>query len=170
MSPERATGWDRFRLGILTCGGLGNSPVAPGTIGTCGGLLIVGLLYPLREQPWFHFGAAVGLLAILGLIVGIPLARWAEGHLARKDPGQIVLDELVGFWISLLRLKPGFPGLLEIAVAFLAFRVFDVVKPPPVGWIDRKVGGGLGVMLDDVAAGIYALMLVSTLREFLQWP
>ena len=71
-----------------------------------------------------------------------------------KDPGCIVWDEFVGLWITLLFLPEGLYWLL---VGFVLFRLFDIVKPWPVSWLDRNLSGGLGIMADDVAAGLMAL-------------
>jgi phosphatidylglycerophosphatase A len=164
------TGRRRFsiRALIATGGGLGYLPVAPGTFGTAGGLLFLLLFYPFREASWFHFGGLLGVLLVVGLAVGIPLGHWAERYFGRKDPGAVVFDEWLGFWLALVRLGREFPSFLELGVAFAAFRLFDVTKPPPTRRVE-KLPGGWGIMLDDLVAGVYAALLVSVLREWLHW-
>ncbi len=160
---------DRIRAAAVSCFGLGYSPFASGTVGTVGAVAIAYMVYPFQHESWFHFGAAMGCLAVLGLVLGVALGRWAEKHYGRKDPSAFVLDELVGYWVALLRLQEGVPCVKEVAVAFFAFRLFDVIKP----WPARRIESwpyGWGIMLDDVVAGLYSLILVSTLREYLQWP
>lgn len=159
---------DRIRLALVTGLGAGYSPHAPGTLGTLGALLVVLALLPLGEQPWFHFGAAILVLAGLCLVVGIPLSSWAERHFGRKDPQVVVIDEWLGFFVALVRLGDGVPGWKELLVAFLAFRLFDVAKPPPVRNVE-KLPRGYGIMLDDLVAGVYAAMLVSVCREWFGW-
>jgi|HigsolmetaGSP11D_1036233.scaffolds.fasta_scaffold04692_5 phosphatidylglycerophosphatase A len=135
---------------LATGGGIGLARVASGTWGSLAAL-------PLA---WGIVSAAGlgGLLlaAVLAWVGGV----WASAYIGRsgeKDSSAIVIDEIAGQWLSLL------PCALDpvlYAMAFLAFRFFDIVKPWPASWIDREVGGGFGVMLDDVVAGIYAGTLV----------
>lgn len=144
---------DRRRLlaspaGWLACGlGSGLTPKAQGTFGSLAALLPWLLL---RELP---------LLAWLAIIVvAFPIGVWAcevSGRiLGVADHRSIVWDEFVGQWIALL------PALVApwwaVVLGFLLFRLFDVWKPWPIGWFDRRVKGGLGVMLDDVIAGLFA--------------
>lgn len=140
--------------------GSGLSPYAPGTAGS-----LVALLpwLALRELPLPAYALALALAFALGV--------WASNRVVAKlrieDPGVIVWDEFVGQWIALAPLLLWPAGWPWIAAAFVLFRVFDVCKPWPVSWADRRVGGGLGVMLDDVLAGIYAaLALALALRFF----
>jgi phosphatidylglycerophosphatase A len=98
-----------------------------------------------------------GPALLLGMAAVLFVLGWkcADAELPGddSDPGWIVADEVVGMWIA-LALAP--VSLLGFAFAFVAFRFFDIAKPWPVSWADRNVGGGLGVMLDDVFAGLYA--------------
>lgn len=97
------------------------------------------------------------------LLVGVSIffGAWACDVAAAttgdKDPGWIVLDEMVGFWVATLWLAP---SLWSYIVAFGLFRLFDILKPPPVGWLDRNVTGGWGILLDDVAAGVMARLVL----------
>ncbi len=133
--------------------GAGYSPWAPGTAGTLAAVPLAWL--------WTHLPVA-GHLALL--LVAVPAAAWLCGVAARqsaqKDPGWIVLDEMVGFWVA-VALVP--PSLFAYGVAVVLFRVFDILKPPPAGWIDRRIGGGWGIVLDDVAAGLMARVVLELL-------
>ena len=95
------------------------------------------------------------------------LGLWAAKHFERmvreKDSGMIVIDEAVGLWIAMI------PALLtpySIGAAFVLFRLFDIFKPFPIGWLDKRVDGAFGVMIDDVLAGIYAALCLILLRHF----
>ncbi len=138
-----------FKHMILSWFGCGMSPKAPGTVGSLGSLPLGGILY-------WSFGP-IGLAVCAAALF---VAGWilANDHLRRdggsmQDPQWIVVDEVVGQWIALAAL-PFHPASFVIAFAF--FRLFDIAKPWPVSWADRRVGGGLGIMLDDVLAGLYA--------------
>lgn len=127
--------------------GSGLAPRAPGTAGSLLGLL---LFLPALALP-----VAVQLAVILAaLLLGIWICDRVAAELALKDPGGIVWDEFVGMWITMLLL----PDWRWLPVAFLLFRLFDIAKPWPVSWADRQLTGGLGIMLDDVIAGLYALL------------
>lgn len=142
----------RLKLGLVTCGFLGCIPFAPGTFGTLGGVAIAWALAGLDGYLGWVLAAAA-LLYVLGRSLG----EWAEAHAGRKDPPFYVLDEVIGYLIAIAWTDG--PSLLALAVAFCAFRFFDIVKPPPVRSMER-VGGGDGILLDDVVAGLYALVLV----------
>lgn len=138
--------------------GSGLSPKAPGTAGT----LLAWLLYPLLRAP---LSEAVFLALLVALfVVGILAAERTGRALGVADHGGIVWDEMVATWLVLL-LTP--PTLLWQAVAVALFRFFDIVKPPPVGWADRSFKGGFGVMLDDLIAAGYALLVLALLVQFL---
>lgn len=142
-------------IGFLAFGlGSGLSPRAPGTAGTALGLL---LALPLAGLPT---GAAAALVA-LAFLVGVPICSHASRALGVHDHGGIVWDEFVGLWLVLLFVPATPAGWLA---AFVAFRVFDIAKPWPIGWLDRRVAGGLGIMVDDVVAGVYAIGAI-TLAE-----
>ncbi|MCL7745349.1 phosphatidylglycerophosphatase A [Guyparkeria hydrothermalis] len=142
--------WLAFGLGT------GLSPKAPGTVGTLPGILLGWLLVHVAA-PWGQ-AATVGLLlaatAVLSL-VGVYLCDEASRRLGVHDHGGIVFDEIVG-------VLPVFVVLPEtwwqLVLIFVWFRVFDVIKPWPINWLDRRVGGGLGIMVDDLLAGGYALL------------
>lgn len=129
--------------------GSGLSPVAPGTTGSLAALLP---WLALRELPlWAHVAAIV-----LAFALGVWASNIVIGRLRIEDPGVIVWDEFVGQWIALMPLLWIAHNWSWIVAGFALFRLFDVWKPWPVSWADRKVKGGFGVMLDDVLAGLYA--------------
>ena len=138
--------------------GSGLSPVAPGTAGT----LAAWLLYPLLRAP-LSDGAFLLLLAI-AFAYGIIASDRTGRALGASDHGAIVWDEMVPFWLILFFTPP---TLAWQAAAFVLFRIFDIVKPPPIGWADRRVKGGFGVMLDDVIAAGYTLLVLALAARWL---
>ena len=132
--------------------GAGLAPVAPGTFGT-----LVAL--PLAAALWTYTGD-LGFLAAIALLFGIGV--WAAAVTARDlgaaDPGAIVCDEVVAFLLVLFFV--GDDGV-RVAVAFLVFRFFDIVKPPPIRQVDAAIKGGFGVMADDVLAAGYTLLAMA---------
>ena len=141
---------DRLLMFIATGAGSGYLPKAPGTWGTLVGLL---LWWPLAGLSLTAYLATVAVLCI----VGVASAGAAEKILDRGDPGVVVIDEIVGVLIALAAV-PLHP--VAALAGFALFRLFDIAKPFPVGWVDRHLHGGLGIMLDDVAAGLYALLVL----------
>jgi phosphatidylglycerophosphatase A len=143
--------------GWLACGfGSGLAPIAQGTCGSLAALLPWLLL---RQLPWPIYA--------LVLLAGFGVGVWACGVAGRAlhvaDHRSIVWDEFIGQWLALLPLL--IPGLLPagnlalglaVLAGFALFRLFDVWKPWPISWLDRYVKGGLGVMIDDVLAGVFA--------------
>ncbi len=146
----------KIRRMVLTWFSCGLSPKAPGTVGSLGALPL-GILLDLIGG-WPLLLAAAALLFYVGW-------KFADLELPGKDsdPGWIVADEVVGQWIALAAAPLTFVGILG---AFALFRLFDITKPWPVSTADRNVGGGLGVMLDDVLAGVYAAIIIFFARWF----
>ena len=134
-------------LAVATCLGAGYLPVAPGTAGS---LLALPLAWGVHR--WAGFWGLL-LIAIAALMIGLWSAGLAEQHFEHHDSRHIVVDELAGQLVTVLVVPCSWPNLV---VAFGWFRLFDVLKPWPAGWADRQVGGGLGVMLDDLFAAVYA--------------
>lgn len=137
---------DRWILFWATGCGIGKIPVAPGTFGSLPGLFLA----------WCVAGWHTGLLAFFTLVIGglaVWVAHQAERIMEAKDPGAIVIDEMVGMLVACLgiSLTPA-----SAVILFILFRFFDILKPFPVGWLDRHLTGGLGIVADDVAAGILA--------------
>ena len=126
--------------------GSGLSPKAPGTAGTLVAVPLYLLIAHWNLPLYTAFIVATAL-------VGIWICGEASRQLGVHDHGGIVWDEFVGFWITMWALPSGWPWVLA---GFLAFRAFDVAKPWPIGLLDRKVHGGLGIMLDDIVAGLMA--------------
>ena len=140
---------DKLALALATLGPVGHFPKAPGTAGSLAAAVAAPWLF-LIMPPWWR---VLALLAVLA--VGTWACGRAERILDQKDPGCVVLDELFGQWLALL-FFPGMPiGFLILA--FIFFRFFDILKPWPVNWAETAFPGGLGVMLDDGVAGLYAL-------------
>ena len=104
------------------------------------------------------------IIIVIGFVLGVWVSDRVAKHMEVKDPGGIVWDEFVGMWITLLWL----PSEIWLLPAFLLFRLFDIWKPWPVRVADEKLAGGLGIMLDDVFAGFYALVAVQILNLGLQ--
>jgi phosphatidylglycerophosphatase A len=133
--------------------GSGLLPGAPGTFGTLAAIPLYLFLRPL-PLVWY--------LAVLVLMF-VPIGIWACGKTARElrahDPSVIVWDEISGF---LLAMTAAPSGWLWILAGFVLFRFFDILKPWPIRVLDQKVPGGLGIMLDDLAAGAMALVILQT--------
>ncbi len=134
----------------------GYAPVAPGTFGS---LLAIPLaLFSYRLSLLSPYLSA--LLVVLLIAGACWVAGEAERLFAEKDSGRIVIDEIVGFLAATFLLQPSVGGFLA---AFFLFRLFDILKPFPAGYLERRVRGGTGVVLDDVVAGIYAHVFVRVL-------
>ena len=143
---------DKLRLFIVSFGFLGCSPFAPGTDGTLGGVLVAWLL---RDTEWFALWAAVACLVLY--VISQPLGEWAERYKGKKDPGIFVLDEVIGYLITVAWMRG--PSPLALVLAFFVFRFFDIVKPQPARAME-KIPGGHGILLDDVMAGLWGLVAV----------
>ena len=135
---------------LATGGWIGFSPVAPGTFGSLAALPICLLISSMPIGPALLFVAAM-------IILSTWIAHAAEKIEAQKDPSRVVIDEICGMAVALFAL-PFTPFF--IIVGFALFRVFDILKPFPIRWVDKKVPGGSGIMLDDIIAGIFANGLI----------
>ncbi len=153
-----------FALVLATGLGSGLLPKAPGTFGSALALPIFVLFSPL--PIWLQIVTWLGLLAVG--VWAADEAGWAWGV---EDDGRIVIDEIVGQWLTLLPLVPLGTGispatwsapenLLLLVTGFVAFRCFDIAKPGPVTWAERRFQGGLGVMMDDVVAGAFGAVVI----------
>lgn len=144
--------WHLMAVGF----GSGLSPKAPGT---CGSFVAMFICMVLLYCPLYVTLAVTVIVFILGTIA----CNRAEEALGVHDHGGIVIDEFVGMFISIL----AFPAAWYWTIlAFVLFRFFDILKPFPVNYADRKIGGGLGVMVDDVVAGIYAYLAGVCIMHF----
>jgi len=140
---------------FLTFGGAGLSPKAPGTVGTLASLPVgVAILYSFGMETLFMLTLAI-------TVIGIFEINKYEKLTGTHDQQEIVIDEAAGMWLALMIAIPTaltmtypYAEVLAIILSFAAFRLFDIWKPSTIGWIDRELKGGLGVMLDDVVAGI----------------
>ncbi len=137
--------------------GLGRLPVAPGTWGSLGGLLIWWLTLPMGRglQALLLIGAAVPAAFICGAC-----ARRA----GREDPSFIVLDEVLGMYLALLFLTPSLPWVLA---AFVLFRLLDILKPWPVSLMEKRFTGGAAILLDDLVAGALAALVIIILQTLI---
>lgn len=167
-------GWRRW---LVTCGGAGMSPVAPGTAGSIATTALLYGIYLLlargadsADPVLWHITLLAGLLATCGLSVW--LGPWAGRYYGRKDPSPFVLDEVAGICVAML-FQPMLGGAGQVWVmlaAMLAFRLFDIWKPPPARQLER-LPDGWGILLDDLAAGVYANLLCQViLRGIMRWP
>lgn len=151
--PDQEQKSPRFRSLVLflsSNAGLGYAPVASGTFGTLAGIPV-----------FFYLSQSSYLVQFVTLVAILFLSFWvceqAGTIYTDADDGRIVIDELVGYLVTTAFLPYSFGTAL---LAFIWFRIFDILKPPPVSWFDREMKNGLGVTLDDVAAGIYAAILL----------
>ena len=160
--PANANMLDRvvYWLGLGLGSGLPRR--APGTWGTIGGLIVAIPLLNLGFVPFL-------IITILSCVIGSWICGRTSELMGGHDNPHIVWDEWAGMWLTLLPLSymgiadgnfwqniAQTSSIVAIIIAFILFRFFDIIKPPPIGWADKKVAGGLGIMLDDIIAGIMA--------------
>ncbi len=174
--PATATAWERaiYWLGLGL--GTGLPKKAPGTWGTVGGLMIA---LPMLLLGFWGFLAVVAV----GCLVGSYVCGKTSKLMGVHDDPHIVFDEWVGMWISLLpsvwllaqtqdAAKTGLEHYHPITallfiVPFVLFRFFDIMKPPPIKWVDKNVSGGFGILIDDVLAGVMAVIFIFMLSWFM---
>lgn len=142
---------------LATWGGSGYSPVASGTAGT------------LAAIPFYIWFARLPLpLYLITLTAFFFLACWVSGKaeiiFQEKDSGKIVIDEVIGYLVTMTAIPYDWRYMVA---GFFLFRFFDIVKPPPASWFDRKLKNGYGVVLDDVAAGVYAWLCLFIMTKFI---
>lgn len=140
---------------IATWFGTGHSPIVSGTVGSAAALPFAYVI----QMSFGNFGLWIAAFIIFAI------GCWASNEFLRhnpdkQDPGEIVVDEVAGQWLTLTFFPLTWQGYLT---AFILFRIFDIIKPWPVSWADRKVKGGLGVMLDDLLAGAYPVAIILAL-------
>ena len=160
--PANANMLDRvvYWLGLGLGSGLPRR--APGTWGTVGGLIVAIPLLSLGFVPFL-------IITILSCVIGSWICGRTSELMGGHDNPHIVWDEWAGMWLTLLPLSymgiadgnfwqniAQTSSIVAIIIAFILFRFFDIIKPPPIGWADKKVAGGLGIMLDDIIAGVMA--------------
>jgi phosphatidylglycerophosphatase A len=148
-----------WRLWLVTMGGAGLLPKMPGTYGSAVAALLVWIV--------FHFLGPSQWVLVAGLIffsvVCVALGGWAQEFLGRKDPGPVVAVEGAGICLTLL-FQPQY-GTWTFVAAFLAFRLFDITKPPPARQLER-LSAGWGILADDLAAAVYANLLCQVVLRF----
>lgn len=155
--PVPASVW-RHPIGFLAVGfGSGLAPKAPGTFGTLAAVPIYLLVSQLSLWPYL----AITLLVSL---VGIGICEVAARMLGVHDHPAIVWDEIAGYLVTMIAAPTGWEWII---IGFVLFRLFDIVKPWPIRWLDAKVAGGFGIMIDDVLAGIFALLGLQLIAQFL---
>lgn len=134
--------------------GSGAAPKAPGTAGTLAAIPIWYLFSDWAIGPYL-------LLIFVTTLFGIWICGRTSRDLGVHDHGGIVWDEFVGLWITLIAVPTGW---VWVVLGFALFRVFDILKPWPIGWVDRRVSGGWGIMLDDILAGLMAWCVLQVLN------
>ncbi len=151
---NRYTPGQKLILLAATGGGLGLIPMAPGTFGTLAGIpLILGAsLLPMHFFPW---------LLVCLILCSVWIADEAEKIMGAKDPGAIVIDEVAGYCVTLSFVPP---GMIWIGLGFLLFRILDIAKPFPVRYFEKNFSGGAGIVLDDLAAGAIAGLLLKWIQ------
>ena len=151
-------GFERKLILLIATGvGLGYFPFFPGTVGT---LLAVPLSFGVNRLA--AHSLPLGLLTLVSFIcAAVWVSSRGETFLARKDPGNIVIDEVAGFLVANF-LAP--PGLMALALAFVLFRIFDIVKVFPASRL-QTLAGGLGIVSDDVIAGVYTFVILRLLSS-----
>ncbi|MBR9726514.1 phosphatidylglycerophosphatase A [Shewanella intestini] len=139
--------------------GSGLAAKAPGTFGTLAAIPVYLLLAQLSLPVYL-------LATLISVLIGFYICDKAAKDMQVHDHGAIVWDEVAGLLITLIALPAGWQWLV---IGFVLFRFFDIIKPWPIKWLDAKVEGGFGIMIDDVVAGIFALICVQGLAYFIQF-
>jgi len=148
----------RTPAGVMAFGfGSGLSRFAPGTMGTLAAIPFALLLKCLPVVAFW--------LALAGLfLAGVWICDVSSRRLGQHDPGGIVWDEMVAYWLTVAFLPVTWPWWLA---AFVLFRLFDILKPWPIRWVEGRFSGGLGIMLDDIVAALYAMAILAVLAGFI---
>ncbi len=146
-------------LWIATLFKIGKFPKAPGTVATLATI-------PIWWALWQTGPIIYMIVTIVLFPIGVMAAQAYENHSNSHDSKEIVIDEVVGFLITMTWLPMTWQS---VAFGFVIFRFLDIVKPPPIRQLDRKVPGGFGVMLDDVVAGIIGSLIMQTLYTQTSW-
>jgi len=133
--------------------GSGAIPKAPGTAGTLAAVLIYLLLPQMSNLVYLGF-------LLISFVFGVWVCGKTAEDIGIKDPSGIVWDEFVGYWITMF-MAPS--GGVWVIIGFVLFRLLDIFKPWPIKWADKQIGGGMGIMLDDVLAGIMAALCMQAI-------
>lgn len=133
--------------------GSGLASKAPGTFGTLAALPLYWLIKDLSLTAYL-------LIVIVAFIAGIWICQKSADWLEQDDPSAVVWDEIVGYLITMITAPSGWHWLL---LGFVLFRFFDIAKPWPISWADQKLHGGFGIMVDDVIAGLFSLLILQVI-------
>ena len=139
---------------IATALGAGYSPIAPGT---CGTAVTVPLVFALAPLPVWQYALITAVLTAIAIVA----AERADRAWGTHDSGRIVIDEVVGYMATMTLVDRS--HWAPLAVGFVVFRALDIIKPPPIRWLDENLPGGYGVVLDDVAAGVLGMVIMVAL-------
>ena len=157
MRMSRPTGLPLSDPAVLIATGFGIG-LLPGGPGTWASLAALPCAWLIRGAGG---ATALAIAAAAAFVIGWWASAQVAGTTSAADPGWVVIDEIAAQWLVLLSVPQ---RLWLYAAAFVAFRLFDIWKPFPVSWCDRNVKGGLGIMLDDIAAALYALIVIAVLE------
>lgn len=135
--------------------GAGTLPIAPGTWGT---LIAIPLYLLVSGLPLLIYSA----ITLIIILAGIWICDVAEKATGVRDHSGIVWDEIAGFFVTMLAAPH---GLIWVVIGFILFRIFDIWKPWPIHWLDQHLNGGLGIMVDDVIAAIYAWIVLQIMAR-----
>jgi phosphatidylglycerophosphatase A len=153
--------WHLLAVGF----GSGLAPWMPGTMGTLAA--IVPYLALVHLPLWAYI-----TVCVVGSLIGVRICQKTSDDMKVHDHGSIVWDEFIGLWITMLIVPLWDINPYEwkwLIAGFVLFRFFDMVKPWPIGWLDKRVDGGLGIMIDDIVAGILAAICLAGLGFYLAW-
>ena len=139
--------------------GSGLSPIVPGTMGS---LAAIPFWYLMTFLPWQLYS----LVVMLGICIGVYLCHQTAKDMGVHDHGSIVWDEFIGMWITLMALPTN--DWQWVAAGFVIFRILDMWKPWPIRWFDRNVHGGMGIMIDDIVAGVISAGILYFIGH--HWP
>jgi phosphatidylglycerophosphatase A len=145
--------------------GSGLSPVVPGTMGTLASVPLYLLLVQLPLSLYL-------VVVLASCIVGVKICQITSDDMGTHDHGSIVWDEFAGFWITMSLVPMMNLPVTDwrwVAAGFILFRFFDMVKPWPIGWLDKRVHGGMGIMIDDIVAGVMAAISLFLLGNYMGW-
>lgn len=150
---------------LATGFGSGLSPIIPGTMGTLASIPLFLVFAPLPLPVYL-------VIVLAACLVGIKICQVTSDDMGVHDHGSIVWGEFAGFWITMTimpALQIPISELKWVGAGFVLFRFFDMVKPWPIGWLDKRVHGGLGIMLDDIVAGVMSAISLYVLGYFAGW-
>ena len=161
QNPDR--NWKNHWLHFLAFGlGSGAAKKAPGTFGT-----LAAIPFYLLMATFFSI-EIYAVFIVFAFILGVYLCNKASLDMGVHDHGGIVWDEFVGFWITMLAIPFSWQQLdlsvVNLVLGFGLFRFFDIIKPWPIKWLDQKVHGGFGIMIDDVIAGLFAWIILYSMN------